>query len=48
MRSKGLKMSFIKDAKEIFQQNIREFGMYIALFVIMVIFTITTKGVFIS
>jgi putative multiple sugar transport system permease protein len=29
-------------------QNIRDYGMYIALFVIMVIFTITTKGVFIS
>jgi len=41
-------MSFIKDAKKIFQQNIREFGMYIALFVIMATFTIMTKGVFIS
>jgi putative multiple sugar transport system permease protein len=30
------------------RQNIREYGMYIALFVIMAIFTITTKGVFIS
>ena len=30
------------------QQNIREYGMYIALFVIMAIFTITTKGIFIS
>ena len=30
------------------QQNIREYGMYIALFVIMAIFTITTKGTFIS
>ncbi len=48
MSSNGLKMSFIKDTKEILQQNIREFGMYIALLVIIVIFTITTKGVFIS
>nr|WP_207799278.1 sugar ABC transporter permease [Candidatus Cryosericum septentrionale] len=30
------------------RQNIREWGMYIALLVIMAIFTITTKGVFIS
>jgi len=41
-------MSFIKDAQKILQQNIREYGMYIALFVIMVIFTITTDGLFIS
>jgi putative multiple sugar transport system permease protein len=30
------------------QQNIREYGMWIALFVIMAIFTFTTKGTFIS
>jgi len=48
MRTRRLKMSLVKDAKGLFQQNIREFGMYIALAVIMVIFTITTKGVFIS
>jgi putative multiple sugar transport system permease protein len=41
-------MSFIKDAQKILRQNIREYGMYIALFVIMVVFTITTKGLFIS
>ena len=41
-------MSFIKEIKKILQQNIREWGMYIALFVIMAFFTITTKGVFIS
>lgn len=41
-------MSFIKNAQKILQENIREYGMYIALFVIMAIFTITTNGVFIS
>lgn len=41
-------MTFFSSAKKILQQNIREYGMYIALFVIMAIFTITTDGVFIS
>jgi len=41
-------MSFIKDVNKILRQNIREWGMYIALLVIMAFFTITTKGVFIS
>jgi putative multiple sugar transport system permease protein len=41
-------MSFVKDAQKVLQQNIREYGMYIALFVIMAIFTVTTKGTFIS
>ena len=41
-------MLFIKDAKEMLLNNIREFGMYIALFVIIIVFTITTKGAFIS
>ncbi|NQT66397.1 MAG: sugar ABC transporter permease [Actinobacteria bacterium] len=39
---------FIKEAKEMLLNNIREFGMYIVLFVIIIIFTITTKGAFIS
>ena len=30
------------------RQNIRDYGMYIALVVIMIIFTITTKGLFLS
>jgi len=42
------KMSFMKDINKTLRQNIREWGMYIALFVIMAFFTITTKGVFIS
>ncbi len=41
-------MSFIKDAQKILRQNIREYGMYIALFVIMAIFTVRTNGLFIS
>jgi putative multiple sugar transport system permease protein len=39
---------FFQDLKKILRGNIREYGMYIALFAIMVIFTITTKGLFVS
>ncbi len=39
---------FLKNLQKILRENIREYGMFIALFVIMVIFTITTDGVFIS
>lgn len=41
-------MSFFRNAQKLLRQNIREYGMYIALFVIMAIFTYTTEGVFIS
>lgn len=41
-------MSFFTHARKLLQENIREYGMFIALFVIMAIFTITTDGVFIS
>jgi len=41
-------MSFFENAKKEFRNNIREYGMYIALFFIMAIFTITTDGLFIS
>lgn len=41
-------MSFFSNARKLMQQNIREYGMYIALFVIMVYFTIMTDGTFIS
>lgn len=41
-------MSFIDSLKKVLRENVREYGMFIALFAIMVIFTITTKGVFIS
>lgn len=39
---------FIQDLKRILKQNIRDFGMYIALFARMVIFSITAKDLFIS
>jgi putative multiple sugar transport system permease protein len=38
----------INDLKKELKNNVREYGMYIALFIIMAIFTVTTKGVFIS
>ena len=41
-------MSFVRDLQKVLRQNIREYGMFIALFVIMAIFTATTQGVFIS
>ena len=41
-------MSFVSDLRRILRQNIRDYGMFIALFVIVAIFTATTKGVFIS
>ena len=41
-------MSFLQDAQRVMKENIREYGMYIALFVIMMFFTVTTKGIFIS
>jgi len=41
-------MSFINDLQTVLRQNIRQYGMYIALFIIMAIFTITTNGIFIS
>lgn len=39
---------FVESAKKVLSENIREYGMYIALFVIMAIFTATTNGIFIS
>ncbi len=41
-------MSFASDLRRILRQNIRDYGMFIALFLIVAIFTVTTKGVFIS
>ena len=42
------KATLIKDVNRMFQENIREWGMYIALLVIIIIFSITTKGIFLS
>lgn len=41
-------MSFINDARRLLRENIRDYGMFIALFVIFLIFTVTTDGLFIS
>jgi putative multiple sugar transport system permease protein len=41
-------MSFVRNLQKTLRENIREYGMFIALFVIMTIFTITTDGIFIS
>ena len=41
-------MSFFKEAQKLFVQNIRDYGMYIAFLAIIVVFSITTKGLFIS
>jgi putative multiple sugar transport system permease protein len=41
-------MSFIRNIQKALKENIREYGMFIALFAIMAIFTVTTDGLFIS
>lgn len=41
-------MDFLYEVKQLLKQNIREYGMYIALAVIMLIFTFGTGGLFIS
>jgi putative multiple sugar transport system permease protein len=41
-------MSFIDDARKLLRENIREYGMFIALFIIMIVFAIATDGLFIS
>src|SRR5690349_15558582 len=41
-------MSLFQDLQKVLRQNIREYGMFIALFIIMAIFTVTTDNIFIS
>ncbi len=41
-------MSFVDDTRKLLRENIREYGMFIALFIIMGIFAITTDGLFVS
>ncbi len=41
-------MSFFQDLQKVLRENVREYGMYIALFVIMAIFTVLTNGLFLS
>lgn len=48
LEAAGTKPSFGQNISDVLKGNVREYGMFIALFVIMAIFTITTKGVFLS
>ncbi|GMQ78631.1 MAG: sugar ABC transporter permease [Anaerolineae bacterium] len=41
-------MSFIEDSRKLLRENIRDYGMYIALFIIVAFFTATTDRLFIS
>jgi putative multiple sugar transport system permease protein len=41
-------MSVLQDARKLFRENIRDYGMFIALGVISLIFAITTDGLFLS
>ncbi|CAM3688476.1 sugar ABC transporter permease [Marinicrinis lubricantis] len=41
-------MNLFKEAKTLVKENIRDYGMYIALVVIMITFTIMTNGLFMS
>jgi len=43
-----VKMTFLQEISQNLRRNIRDYGMYIALFVIIVIFSIATDGMFIS
>jgi putative multiple sugar transport system permease protein len=41
-------MSFIDDFRKVFRENIRDYGMYIALLAIVMFFTFSTDGLFLS
>ena len=41
-------MSFFTDLQKVLRQNIRDYGMFIALFVIWVVFAFLTDGIFVS
>ena len=41
-------MSFISDVRKLLRENIRDYGMFIALFIIIAFFTVATDGLFIS
>jgi putative multiple sugar transport system permease protein len=47
-QSQEAQSSFFADLLRVLRQNIRQYGMFIALFVIWVFFTIATKGLFMS
>jgi putative multiple sugar transport system permease protein len=40
--------TFAQNLQKVLRQNIRDYGMYIALFAIMAIFAVATKGIFVS
>lgn len=42
------KMAFVDDARRLLRENIREYGMFIALFIIWAFFGIATNGLFLS
>jgi putative multiple sugar transport system permease protein len=41
-------MTFLNDLRKVLRQNVREYGMFIALFVIWIVFAVLTDGIFIS
>ena len=41
-------MTFFRDLQKVLRENVRQYGMFIALLVIQAIFTLTTHGLFIS
>ena len=45
---RGSNLAFVSHIRTVLRENVREYGMFIALLVIIVVFTITTKGLFIS
>lgn len=47
-RPREVQVSFAGEARRLLRENIREYGMFIALFVIMAVFAIATDGLFIS
>ncbi len=44
----GAQISFGESARQLFQANLRDYGMYIAFGAIIAFFTIATNGLFIS
>ncbi len=41
-------MAFLNHIRTVIRENVREYGMFVALLVIMIVFAITTKGLFLS
>lgn len=41
-------MSFMQDLRTVLRKNVRDYGMFIALFVIWAVFAVLTEGIFIS